>query len=504
MSYVIHQKINEKIYAYEVTGIWDPSKKNSKQKRKYLGRVDTNTGQIIKKKEAPKPVFAYDYGDVRIGEIFYKRSGLEEVLKKIFDKDEEKIKALILSRLIHQLPLKRIGSWYERAYLSKNDLNLSSQRISELLRIMENKRGEFFKSWIGKNEDTVYLDITSLSSSSSEPMYEYGYSRDNALLPQVNLAIILHEDKPLFFQIYPGSIPDVVTLDKTMEILDTYGLRTLMILDRGFFSHRNIDNLRKRKYIIPVPFTTEMAKFLISSERKNLKDPGNAMNYNGNTLFVVRGKIEHEKYIIYYDPVRESEEINNFYSRLMEMETKIKGIEYTIGKSIIEEHYKGFEKFIEMKIENGIIKETRRKRNAISQYVNKKGKMILLTNTEMDWLTILDLYRSRDRIEKSFKIMKDDLEGTPLRIHDRYGLSGYITMLFFALILELSIMKEMRKSKLVEKYSIKDIFMELSKIRLIELSDGKELITEVPKKVREILSGINITMDDLVIKNTGD
>ncbi|MGC9138548.1 MAG: hypothetical protein ACP5G5_06045 [Thermoplasmata archaeon] len=42
----------------------------------------------------------------------------------------------------------------------------------------------------------------------------------------------------------------------------------------------------------------------------------------------------------------------------------------------------------------------------------------------MDWLTVLDLCRSRDRIEKSFRIMKDDLEGLPLRIHDRYGLSG--------------------------------------------------------------------------------
>jgi len=36
--------------------------------------------------------------------------------------------------------------------------------------------------------------------------------------------------------------------------------------------------------------------------------------------------------------------------------------------------------------------------------------MIMLTNTEMDWLTFLDLYRSRDSIEKSFRIMKDDLQ----------------------------------------------------------------------------------------------
>ncbi|MGC8663525.1 MAG: transposase, partial [Thermoplasmata archaeon] len=152
-------------------------------------------------------------------------------------------------------------------------------------------------------------------------------------------------------------------------------------------------------------------------------------------------------------------------------------------------------------MENGRVKEIKRKRNAISQYLNRKWKMILITNTEMDWLTVLDLYRSKDRIEKSFKIMKDDLMGLPLRIHDRHGLSGYISMLFFSLILELSMMKEMRKSKLVEKYSIKDIFMELSKIRMIELTNGDRIITEIPKKVREILEGLNVKIDDIVIKN---
>ncbi|HEU12735.1 MAG TPA: hypothetical protein ENO35_01440 [Euryarchaeota archaeon] len=97
--------------------------------------------------------------------------------------------------------------------------------------------------------------------------------------------------------------------------------------------------------------------------------------------------------------------------------------------------------------------------------------------------------------------MKEDLEGLPLSVHDRHGLSGYISMLFFILILELSIMNEMRKSRLVEKYSIKDIFMELSKIRMIELTNGERIITEIPKKVRKILTGLNVKIDDLVIKN---
>jgi transposase len=100
--------------------------------------------------------------------------------------------------------------------------------------------------------------------------------------------------------------------------------------------------------------------------------------------------------------------------------------------------------------------------------------------------------------------MKEDLDIIPLRIHDRYGLSGYITLLFFSLIVELSIMKELRESKLVEKYSIKDILMELSKVRLIELSNIEKIITEIPKRVKDILTGLKVSIDDLVIKNPGD
>lgn len=75
-------------------------------------------------------MFAYDYRYVKIGEIFNRRSGLGEVLRKVLGRDEQKIKALILSRMICHLPQKRMGSLNERFYLSGNNLKLNSPRIS--------------------------------------------------------------------------------------------------------------------------------------------------------------------------------------------------------------------------------------------------------------------------------------------------------------------------------------------------------------------------------------
>ena len=50
MSYIVRQKINDRIYLYEVTNRWDKKLKKTKQTRKYLGpeeRVYKKRGDVI-------------------------------------------------------------------------------------------------------------------------------------------------------------------------------------------------------------------------------------------------------------------------------------------------------------------------------------------------------------------------------------------------------------------------------------------------------------------------
>ena len=44
MSYIIKQKIRGRVYAYEAVSYWDPEKKQSRQKRRYLGIWDEESG----------------------------------------------------------------------------------------------------------------------------------------------------------------------------------------------------------------------------------------------------------------------------------------------------------------------------------------------------------------------------------------------------------------------------------------------------------------------------
>ncbi|KKL12074.1 hypothetical protein LCGC14_2539390, partial [marine sediment metagenome] len=53
-------------------------------------------------------------------------------------------------------------------------------------------------------------------------LVERGYNRDKEKLPQINFGVIYGEpfSLPLFYTKYPGSIPDVKTLQNMVEYLD--------------------------------------------------------------------------------------------------------------------------------------------------------------------------------------------------------------------------------------------------------------------------------------------
>ena len=57
MSIVKYKNQSGQVYAYEQTSYWDPEKRQSRSKRKLLGRVDPDTGEIIpteKRRGRPK------------------------------------------------------------------------------------------------------------------------------------------------------------------------------------------------------------------------------------------------------------------------------------------------------------------------------------------------------------------------------------------------------------------------------------------------------------------
>ena len=131
----------------------------------------------------------------------------------------------------------------------------ASQRVTELLRsITEDDRQRFLALWLQKMTEDDYLcyDITSISSySQGNEFVRYGYNRDREPLPQVNMAMLFGQKSglPAYYRRMQGNLSDVATLKNTMKSLDFLGTsRMHFVLDRGFYSRSNIDELLARRH----------------------------------------------------------------------------------------------------------------------------------------------------------------------------------------------------------------------------------------------------------------
>ncbi|MBQ7978868.1 MAG: hypothetical protein IJ248_03850, partial [Candidatus Methanomethylophilaceae archaeon] len=81
MSYkVVQKQKNGRYYLYEVTGVWDPVKKNSRQTRKYLGVCDEE-GNLLKEPTRNRTISCSPvYGPYQLFVQLAEKSGLMSAL----------------------------------------------------------------------------------------------------------------------------------------------------------------------------------------------------------------------------------------------------------------------------------------------------------------------------------------------------------------------------------------------------------------------------------------
>ena len=76
MSYTIEQKIGNHTYLYEVESYWDPEKKQPRQRRKYLGKKDPESGHLVRPRTRGAPRLCKDYGQVYLLETIAEQLGV--------------------------------------------------------------------------------------------------------------------------------------------------------------------------------------------------------------------------------------------------------------------------------------------------------------------------------------------------------------------------------------------------------------------------------------------
>ena len=181
------------------------------------------------------------------------------------------------------LPLSRSQTW-SKGHLHPYGELIVSQRISELLlAIRDADRQKFLSLWMTKmTEQTISAhDITSISSySKANEDVKYGYNRAASHCRRSTSPCSLGRRSclPAYYRRMPGNISDVATLKTTMKSMDFLGSSSVhFILDRGFYSKANIDEVLERRhhFTIAVPSGLTWVEEVIDMHDQSIASPQN-------------------------------------------------------------------------------------------------------------------------------------------------------------------------------------------------------------------------------------
>lgn len=492
----IRKTVSGVTYVYERTPYYDPAIKNTKYHYKYVGR---ETGGEVKKVRSVIPRRSLVYGPFIPVLSIVESFGIKEILNRYLAEDEtQRILALAISKVVRPLPMSSIPLWYEGTYLSVTmPAGLRSQRISELMEKIGSSDlyRKFSRDLIDRihPSESLLYDITSIPAYSSMSILKYGHAEDHPELEQINLSMVMEKDRkiPLFFEIYPGSIPDVVTLKGVISTLSPMMASMSIIPDRGFFSLENLRIIKEMRYIMAASLVRKDIKSVFAKTSRTVDRSDNVILYEGEPIFCQHVSFSMEDLNLqgyfYHDIKRESMERSDFHKTLAQRRKAIESIQATRGmKKRIEQTAGFYIRYISYRIENGTF-ITGARNNAVSVHENRMGRFLLVYNGEYSASEVLSMYRQRDAIEKAFRMVKTDLDIFPMRDHSENTVRGSMFLFFLSLLIRSAILRGMQSTKLIEKYSVEKMFLELEKLHMMEDYDGEFRELERTRNQKEIL-----------------
>ncbi|MCR3921398.1 MAG: IS1634 family transposase [Firmicutes bacterium] len=529
MATIVHQKDKRTgiTYAYESVSHWDKEKKQSRAKRKLIGRVDPATGNIVptrkrKEKEAerlkntgPVPAECVKrsyYGATYLLDEIGESLGITEDLKRCFPDRYQQILSVAYYLILEgKSPLSRFPKW---AALHKHpyDKDIPSQRSSELFAsISEDERYQFFCLQGRRRTEKEYLayDTTSISSySKGLKQVRYGYNKEGDYLPQINLALLFGEESnlPFYYRKLPGNISDVKTIKNLIADMDFLEYKKIkLVMDRGFYSEENINALFQNhlKFLMSAKLSLTFVKNELNNVRDNIRTWTNYSQkyelyaltqsirwtysqkrpYIGETLAGERRMYLH----LYFNSERALEDEKEFNIKLINLQEEL-----ITGKRR-PEHEKLYAKFFDVSSTpvRGI--KVTAKQTAIDEAKKNYGFFALISNEIKDPITALEIYRNKDLVEKAFGNLKERLNMRRLLVSSDASLDGKLFVQFITLIFLSYLKKHMQDNDLFKKHTMQGLLDEFDIIECYHQPGSKLRVGEVTKRQMDLYNKVGVT-----------
>jgi transposase len=426
-----------------------------------------------------------------------KSVGLERILQDIFPDKWEEILTCAIYMVCEGNVMMYMDDWLDMTETTFS-CKVNSKRSSELFSsISYEERLEFFSEWVNHRTEQEYIayDVTSISTYSKGIEYaEWGYNRDKEEIPQLNIGMYYGESSglPVYYNIYSGSISDKSELVFMLENTERLGIKNIrFVLDRGFVTEENIRYMNERGYpfIVPLPASRQETVKLIGQVQDCMRNSknwiefhelyGTAMEYE---IYGIKTQVH-----IFFNTEKCSYDEKGLYSNISRLASELEKLKKSksVGKRYTE--------FFNVEKERGAI-NYKLNHDKINERLKRAGFFVFLT-TDLATTSeeLIQIYCNRDVVEKSFDCLKNEIDFKRMRTHYNRTAEGKIFVGFIALILRSMLLSKTREKSETKKQPIEKILLELKKIKVITLNDGKKMLMPLTQIQKEILGVLGIS-----------
>ena len=508
---ITRRKKKDVVYIeYEYDRIYDPVRQYTFPKRVTIGKLSETDPELMQ----PNQNFLKYFPDAELPETKNRTSrssclrvGAYFVLRKIIEEYnlaellggyfEQRDLGLFLDLAVYSIIAENNAAQYYPDYTYNHPLftngmkQYSDSTVSDFLNsVTDDQSIGVLNSWneTRNHREKIYISYDSTNKNCQAgdiEMVEFGHPKVDVGQPVFNYAVAYdtHNQEPLFYEKYPGSLNDISQLQFMLDKAFGYGYKKIgFILDRGYFSCENIQYIDKCGYsfVIMVKGMASLVNELVLEHKGTFesKRVNNIYEYGvyGKTVKhrLYAGDKKERYFHLYHSISKESAERAGIENRLNQMTLYLKKYQ-----NKVKEFGPGFEKYFNLhydeKTQAFVLPEERC--SVVERELDLAGYFCIITSEKMSAKEAIELYKSRDTSEKLFRGDKSYLGNKSIRVYSEESARAKIFVEFVAMILRCKMYTKLKEEmKNLEKkpdyMTVPAALKELEKIEMVRQLDN--------------------------------
>lgn len=443
-----------------------------------------------------------------------KKNGLTYILKECFPGYDELIMNLAEYYMIEKESASQLFKFYLYDHYTELNYIPSESTLSRLFNeILDHEKIKtFLNTWMksklsAADDCTVEVDFDSTNfnvSSKKVDSAEYGKAKDDEGLPQVNVAYFLDRKTglPLYYDIYYGSIIDMEHCQTAMAKIKSINknVKTSFVMDRGYFSSSNLNYFDDNGYnfLCMGKRTDVFNKFVKTNPSSKMTTSKNWISGNVygkkeyGAVFSDGGK-KYYKYFFYDDSKAAIE-----MPKLLEQANYAKT--FVVGKKdpkgFIQNTYG---KLLDIEVDDKkIIVSAELNHKYLDERRSSCGYFWIISNENLSPEEVLNSYRHRDAVEKTFKGIKTDSDLNKLYASSDSAFEAKSLMAFITAIIRADITTKLKPYFIqYHNETSQTVLKEAEKIKAEEIAGKYCLRQALTARQKQILSFYEMNVEDV-------